>query len=159
MAKNGSLNRAGVAKDDGFYTTYDSIQEELNNYEDKFVDKTVLCNCDDPFESEFTKFFLRNFNYLRLKRLICTSYSGSVITGTQLSLFDDYDEPVKSSCGYVLDIKEVPMKNGRGVSDTDISVLLHQKGIVKRLNGNGDFSSDESIDCLKQSDIVVNGHV
>ena len=91
--------------------------------------------------------------------MICTSYSGSVITGTQLSLFDDYDEPVKSSCGYVLDIKEVPMKNGRGVSDTDISVLLHQKGIVKRLNGNGDFSSDESIDCLKQSDIVVNGHV
>ncbi|WP_296113240.1 adenine-specific methyltransferase EcoRI family protein [uncultured Limosilactobacillus sp.] len=60
MAKNGSLNRAGVAKDDGFYTTYDSIQEELNNYEDKFVDKTVLCNCDDPFEPEFTKFFLAN---------------------------------------------------------------------------------------------------
>lgn len=155
MAKNGSLNRAGVAKDDEFYTTYDSIQSELNHYENKFNGKVVFCNCDDPFESNFCKFFLRNFNYLKLKRLICTSYTGSMITGTQLSLFDNYDEPVENSYGYVLDITEIPMKNGRGVSDDDIRWLLHQKGVVKRLKGNGDFQSEESINYLKQSDIVV----
>lgn len=155
MAKNGSLNRAGVAKDDEFYTTYDSIQAELNHYEAKFSGKTVMCNCDDPFESNFCKFFLRNFNYLKLKRLICTSYTGSIITGTQLSLFDDYDEPVANFHGYVLDISKVPMKNGRGVSDSDIEWLLHQKGIVKRLKDNGDFQSEESISYLKKADIVV----
>lgn len=98
---------------------------------------------------------MNNSGYLKLKRLICTSYTGSMITGTQLSLFDNYDEPVENSYGYVLDITEIPMKNGRGVSDDDIRWLLHQKGVVKRLKGNGDFQSEESINYLKQSDIVV----
>lgn len=154
-AKNSSLNRAGVAKDDEFYTTYDAIQIELNHYEDKFRDKVVFCNCDDPFESNFTKFFLRNFNYLKLKRLICISYSGSMITGTQLSLFDNYNEPVESTRGYILDVSHVPMQNGRGVSDEDITRMLHQKGIVKRLSGNGDFRSKESLKYLKIADVVV----
>ena len=156
MAKNGSLNRAGVAKQDEFYTTYDSIQSEMNYFSDgTFEGKTVLCNCDDPFESNFTRFFLRNFNYLGLKRLICTSYAGSQVTGTQLSLFDDYNEPVTGSHGYVLDINKVPMANGRGVSDNDIDELLHTAGVVKRLKGNGDFQSKECIKYLKDSDIVV----
>lgn len=158
MAKNKNLSRAGVAKQDEFYTTYDSIQSEMNYFSDGvFEGKTVFCNCDDPFESNFTRFFLRNFNYLKLKRLICTSYSGSQMTGTQLSLFDDYDEPVTGSCsyGYVLDIDNVPMANGRGVSDEDIDTLLHTSNVVKRLNGNGDFESKECVEYLKQSDIVV----
>lgn len=155
MPKNNGLNEASKAKKDEFYTNYDVIQSELNYYPDQFEGKTVLCNCDDPFESNFAKFFLRNFNYLKLKRLICTSYAGSPVTGTQLSLFDDYNEPVSSQHGYVLDIKEVPMANGRGVSDNDISALLHQKGIVKRLKGNGDYASDECLKYLEQADIVV----
>lgn len=155
MPKNKGLNKAGKAKKDEFYTDYDVIQSELNYYEDKFAGKTVLCNCDDPFESNFAKFFLRNFNYLKLKRLICTSYAGSSMTGTQLSLFDDYNEPVSSQHGYVLDITNVPMSNGRGVSDADITTLLHQKGMVKRLKGNGNYASDECLNYLKQSDIVV----
>ena len=77
MAKNSSLNAASIAKQDEFYTRYEDIQNELNHYEKHFKGKTVLCNCDDPFESNFCKFFLRNFNYLGLKRLICTSYSTS----------------------------------------------------------------------------------
>ena len=155
MPKNEALHNAGKAKKDEFYTDYDVIQSELNYYEDKFAGKTVLCNCDDPFESNFAKFFLRNFNYLKLKRLICTSYAGSPMIGTRLSLFDDCNEPVSSQHGYVLDITKVPMRNGRGVSDADIATLLHQKGKVKRLKGNGDYASDECLNYLKQSDIVV----
>lgn len=155
MPKNAGLNKAGRAKKDEFYTDYDVIQSELNYYESQFEGKVVLCNCDDPFESNFAKFFLRNFNYLKLKRLICTSYAGSPVTGTQLSLFDDYDEPVTNEHGYVLDISEVHMSNGRGVSDIDIQTLLHTKGAVKRLKGNGDYASDECLEYLKQSDIVV----
>ena len=152
---NRNLHKARKAKNDEFYTNYDVIQSELNFYEKKFDGKTVLCNCDDPFESNFVKFFLRNFNYLKLKRLIGTSYAGSPVTDTQLSLFDDYNEPVSSQHGYVLDITNVPMSNVRGASDADIAALLHQKGVVKRLKGNGDYASDECLSYLKQSDIVV----
>lgn len=155
MARNKTLLKANTAKQDEFYTTYDAIQEELTYYEGQFEGKTVLCNCDDPFESNFAKFFLRNFNYLKLERLICTSYAGSPMTGTHLSLFDDYNEPVTNKHGYVLDISKVPMSNGRGVSDMDISALLHSKDAVSCLKGNGDYSSEECLNYLEQADIVV----
>lgn len=156
MAKNENLHKAKDAKKDEFYTQYEDIQNELNHYEQHFKGKTVLCNCDDPFESNFCKFFLRNFNYLGLKRLICTSYSTSPVIGQQLTLFDWMDEPVVRGNGYVMDIREVPMANGRGVSDADIDALLKSKKRgVKKLKGDGDFRSEECIEYLKQSDIVV----
>ena len=156
MAKNENLHKAKDAKKDEFYTQYEDIQNELNHYEQHFKGKTVLCNCDDPFESNFCKFFLRNFNYLGLKRLICTSYSTSPVIGQQLTLFDWMDEPVVQGTGYVMDIREVPMANGRGVSDADIDALLKSKKRgVKKLKGDGDFRSEECIEYLKQSDIVV----
>ena len=156
MAKNENLHKAKEAKNDEFYTQYDEIQQELNHYEDKFKGKTVLCNCDDPFESNFCKFFLRNFNYLGLKRLICTSYSTSPVIGQQLTLFDWMDEPVVQGNGYVMDIREVPMANGRGVSDSDIDALLKSKKRgVKKLKGDGDFRSEECIEYLKEADVVV----
>lgn len=156
MAKNENLHRAKDAKKDEFYTQYEDIQNELNHYEQHFKGKTVLCNCDDPFESNFCKFFLRNFNYLGLKRLICTSYSTSPVIGQQLTLFDWMDEPVVQGNGYVMDIHEVPMANGRGVSDADIDALLNSKRSgVKKLKGDGDFRSEECIEYLKQADIVV----
>ena len=154
--KNEGLSKARDAKKDEFYTAYEDIQAEMNHYEDKFQGKTVLCNCDDPFESNFCKFFLRNFNYLGLKRLICTSYSASPFIGQQLTLFDGADEPVVRGHGYVMDVKEVPMANGRGVSDEDIDALLKSKKRgVKKLKGDGDFRSEECIDYLKQADVVV----
>ena len=61
MAKNDGLSKAKDAKKDEFYTSYEDIQAEINHYEDKFAEKVVLCNCDDPFESNFCKFFLRNY--------------------------------------------------------------------------------------------------
>lgn len=127
MAKNENLHRATEAKNDEFYTQYEDIQSELNHYGDKFRGKTVLCNCDDPFESNFCKFFLRNFNYLGLRRLICTSYSTSPVVGRQMTLFDWVEEPVTAGYGYVMDISEVPMANGRGVSNDDIDRLLRSE--------------------------------
>lgn len=156
MARVDTLNKGRANKDDEFYTRYEDIQNELNHYEDDFNGKTVLCNCDDPFESAFCKFFLKNFNYLKLKRLICTSYSSSPVIGRQLSLFDDLDEPVVGGNGYVMDISDIPMENGRGVSDDDINKLLKSKKRgVKKLKGDGDFRSEECIEYLKQADVVV----
>lgn len=156
MASNTSLGKARTAKEDEFYTQYKDIQEEINHYEDKFYNKTVLCNCDDPFESNFCKFFLRNFNHLKLKRLICTSYTDSPFIGTQRTLFDYDNEPVERGHGYVMDISEVPMNNGRGVSDEDIDRLLKSETRgVRKLKEDGDFKSKECIEYLKQADIVV----
>lgn len=156
MSKNRNLHKAKDAKKDEFYTQYEDIQNELNHYEQHFKGKTVFCNCDDPFESNFCKFFLRNFNYLGLNRLICTSYSTSPVIGQQLTLFDWMDEPAVQGNGYVMDIREVPMSNGRGVSDADIDALLKSKKRgVKKLKGDGDFRSEECIEYLKQADIVV----
>ena len=153
---NTSLGKAKIEKNDEFYTKYEDIQAELNHYEEHFKGKTVLCNCDDPFESNFCKFFLRNFNYLGLKRLICTSYSTSPVVGTQMTIWDILDEPVQRGNGYVMDISEVPMANGRGVSDDDIDKLLKSKKRgVKKLKGDGDFRSEECIEYLNQADIVI----
>ncbi len=155
MSKCDNLHKAKNKKNDEFYTQYDDIQKELNHYEQHFKDKTVLCNCDDPFESNFCKFFLRNFNYLGLKRLICTSYNSSAFAGTQVSFFDLMDDDLQVGHGYVLDVSSVPMKNNRGVSDEDIDKLLRSKKAVKELKGNGDFRSPECIKYLEQADIVV----
>lgn len=88
---NSQLSAAKKAKNDEFYTRTTDIEHELVHYKDHFKGKVVLCNCDDPFESNFFKYFALNFNHLGLKRLIATCYSGSPITGGeyQPSLFDD----------------------------------------------------------------------
>lgn len=155
MARVDAFNKGRMAGDDEFYTRYEDIQSELNNYTNYFENKTVFCNCDDPYESNFCKFFLKNFNYLKLKRLICTSYFSSPVIATNISLYDENNNPVKKGHGYVIDITDVPMANGRGVSDDDIEKLLKsEKRGVKKLKGDGDFRSDECIEYLKQSDIV-----
>jgi len=157
MKKNDNLNVAKKQKRDEFYTSFDDIQLEVNHYERHFENKTVLCNCDDPFESQFCFFFLLNFNYLKLKRLICTSYSSSPIISEQLLLFDEEEQPLKRGCGYVIDITEpIAMENGEGVSEQDVQRLLKSKKRgVKKLKGDGDFRSEECIEYLKQADIVV----
>ena len=90
MAKssNKNLRQANKAKKDEFYTQLSDIEKELKHYKDKFKDKVVYCNADDPFESNFFKYFASNFNELGLKKLIATSYAGSPVVGGQLSLFD-----------------------------------------------------------------------
>lgn len=82
---NQSLHSAKAAKQDEFYTQYVDIQKEVEAYlefdPDTFRSKIVYCNCDDPFESNFFKYFAANFNKLGLKKLITTSYDGSPIAG------------------------------------------------------------------------------
>lgn len=156
MARVDAFNKGKFVKDDEYYTRYEDIQNELNNYKTDFKNKVVLCNCDDPYESNFCKFFLKNFNYLELKKLICTSYSGSPVICTQLSLFDDMDEPIVAKNGYVIEIESMPMKNGRGITDQDIlDLLTSKKRGVKKLKSNGDFRSKECMEYMLEADIVV----
>ena len=83
---NQTLQNAKRAQNDEFYTQLSDIENELRHYKDHFKDKVVFCNCDDPYESNFFKYFAMNFNYLGLKKLIATCYSGSPIANEQLSL-------------------------------------------------------------------------
>ena len=84
MKGNSILNHAKyTASTDEWYTPYETIEEELAHYTEQFRNKIVLCNCDDPFESNFTYYFLRNFNILGLKKLICTSFFDSKIDTIQ----------------------------------------------------------------------------
>ena len=161
MSGNSILNSAKYSSDntDEWYTTYDTIAEEIGHYISHFAGKTVLCNCDDPFESNFCYYFLKNFNKLHLKKLICTSYAGSKIdqikNNVQMSveMFWDTGEVVKVGQGYVLTITKVPGKDGEEASDLTIKKLLSKKGVVKRLEGSGDFRTEECIKYLKQCDI------
>lgn len=92
MAGNANLGKAKEAKNDEFYTQLRDIELELKHYKEHFKGKTVLCNCDDPYESNFFKYFAMNFNYLGLKKLIATCYVTSPVMYTQLALFEDMQQ-------------------------------------------------------------------
>ncbi|MBP5194294.1 MAG: modification methylase, partial [Clostridia bacterium] len=79
MAKSDTLRNARKEKNDEFYTQLIDIEKELKYYKSEFKDKIVFCNCDDPFESNFFKYFAMNFNHLGLKKLIATCYDNSPI--------------------------------------------------------------------------------
>lgn len=153
------MDEAKKNKDDEFYTQLKDIELELRHYKEQFKDKIVFCNCDDPFESNFFKYFAMNFNYLKLKKLICTCYDGSPIVGSQLSLFDFFDnEQIEQKrTAYKLEITEVSDLNNDGATDLyDVETLIkNQKNVLTKLRGNGDFRSKECIELLKESDIVV----
>lgn len=162
MANNAGLTNANKAKKDEFYTQLADIEVELKHYKKHFKGKTVLCNCDDPFESNFFKYFAMNFNYLGLKKLIATCYQGSPVIGEQfeqLSLFDilPSGDITPKKYPYKIEITEVVDANGDGAVDlTDIEYLLrNRKNALTLLSGDGDFRSDECIEILKQADIVV----
>lgn len=154
---NNNLNHARDARKDEFYTQLGDIAKELKYYKPYFKDKVVFCNCDDPYESNFFKYFALNFNAFGLKKLIATCYDGSPVQGNELPLiFEEVaNEPKKVA--YKVEITEVTDVNGDGaVNLTDVRYLLQNcKNVISMLKGNGDFRSDESIELLKQSDIVV----
>ena len=154
---NKNLNAAKTAKKDEFYTQLSDIERELQHYWPHFQGKTVLCNCDDPYESNFFKYFALRFNQLGLKKLICTCYDGSPVVGTQLSLFSLDKEGNEKKTAYKVEITEVPDVNGDGAIDlTDVELLIKDdKNVLSSLHGNGDFRSQECIELLKEADIVV----
>lgn len=152
--KNTNLQAAKNAKDDEFYTTYESIAKEIVHYKRHFKGKVVLCDCDDPFESNFCRYFLRNFNVLGLRRLICTSYGSSKVVATQALLFDEENEPLVAGHGYVLDVRSMG-KGDKEFSETHIEQFLATSKVIRRLKGDGDFRSPECVKYLKRADIVV----
>lgn len=156
MAKK-DLQAANKAKNDEFYTQLNDIQLELSHYKKDFKDKIVLCNCDDPYESNFFKYFALNFNALGLKKLIATCYDPSPIAGQQLNLFEDNNIEVKEKKAYKIEIEEILDANGDGsINLTDVEILLkNNKNVLTTLDGDGDFRSKECVELLKQSDIVV----
>ena len=151
------LAKAKDAKKDEFYTQLPDIEKELMHYKSYFRDKVVFCNCDDPYESNFFKYFALNFNALGLKKLMATCYNGSPVSGNELLLDfgDTVDDPKKIA--YKVEISEVTDCNGDGAVDlSDVRTLLqNDKNVISILKGNGDFRSAECIALLKEADIVV----
>ena len=125
--KNNNLHNAKRQKNDEFYTTRATVELELNHYKEHFRGKVVYCNCDDPIESEFTRYFAHKFEDWGLKKLISTGY--------------------KESGHGVMYVYEGD-KNGNLVPD-------RSEWKITELQGNGDFKSDECVELLKQADIVV----
>lgn len=154
---NKNLNAAKVAKKDEFYTQLSDIERELQHYWKHFRGKVVLCNCDDPYESNFFKYFALRFNQLGLKKLICTCYNGSPVTGNELAIhFDGFDDDEPKKIAYKVEITEVKDENGDGAVDlSDVQYLLKNDKNVLAILKTGDFRSQECIELLKEADIVV----
>ncbi|MCY4244356.1 MAG: adenine-specific methyltransferase EcoRI family protein [Gammaproteobacteria bacterium] len=137
IAKNKNLNRAKAAKKDEFYTQLPDIERELAHYKEHFHGKVVLCNCDDPRVSNFFNYFSRNFEFLRLKKLLTTCYKNQ-----ERDVFSRHDSERAISLEYCGD------RNQNRIPDPD------EIGI-KPLRGDGDFRSEECVALLREADIVV----
>ncbi len=176
MAGNSALNAALKAKQDEFYTQLGDIQNELKYYRSHFKGKTVLCNADDPFESNFFKYFALNFKKLGLKKLIATSYVSSPVAGTQFRYRVDKDG--QTSILFGDEVKEVaadvetydPTKHAYkavvtavrdatgsgGVEMVDVAELFKMgENTLTQLAGDGDFRSPECLALLDEADVVV----
>lgn len=158
-----NLSRAKVARADEFYTQLVDIENELRHYRDQLCGKTIFCNCDDPYESNFFKYFALNFNFLSLKKLIATSYVPSPIVGAQLPLFEiEGLKAVTDKEPFKIEINEVRDMTGDGaIGLDDVSELLKQDAnVATPLHADtqycaGDFRSAECVELLKEADIVI----
>jgi len=164
-----NLSKAKKKRKDEFYTLYRDIETEIAAYlefdADVFRGKVVYCNCDDPFESNFLRYFANKFKSDGIKKLIATSYAGSPIAQTQLQLplFEEFDNNKgKNKIAFRIEINEVSDLTKDGITNLDdVKWLLeHDKNASLTLNGDekyapGDFRSKECIKLLKEADIVV----
>ena len=156
MSDNKNLHKANKNKNDEFYTQLSDIEYELKHYREHFRDKVIFCNCDDPYESNFFKYFAMNFNTFGLKKLIATCYATSPIADKQISLFNEEKTGEKKKA-HKIEITEVSDLNGDGAVDlSDVELLIkNRKNTLTLLKGDGDFRSDECVELLKEADIVV----
>lgn len=168
MAGNSNLNDSARNKQDEFYTQLSLIENELKYYKEHFRGKIVFCNCDDPYESNFFKYFAMNFNSLGLKKLITTCYVTSPVSGDEFHYFVDGGgqlaflpvegaTPVQSDKHpYKVEITEVADENQDGRIDlADVEYLMrNRKNTMTLLDGDGDFRSPECVELLKQADII-----
>lgn len=134
---NKNLHKAKTEKKDEFYTQLSDIENELRHYTEHFKNKVILCNCDDPWVSNFFHYFSYNFEKLGLKKLVTTCYKSQ-----NADLFSDNTSEKAIFLEYTGD------KNGDNVPNPE------EIGI-KHLKGDGDFRSKECVELLKQADIVV----
>lgn len=147
--KNRGLNAAGKNKRDEFYTLLADIEAELPHYSSSFKGKTVLCNCDNPFDSNFFKFLVAHFEDYGIKKLIATCYSGCA------------EGPFVGDCGankaYKATVTRAQgLPSASRLSNSDLERLFEQKGnSLELLEGDGDFRSAECMGVLRESDIVV----
>lgn len=164
---NKNLSSAKKAKNDEFYTQYGDIQKEIEAYLDydpkSFKGQVVYCNCDDPYESNFFRYFVLNFKKLGLKRLITTSYKPSPVANSQLELLVD-DNTLPSSKGrpkitankFIINKVHDMDSNGEfNLSDVAEQLRANKGNEWTPLDGDGDFRSAECVELLKQADIVV----
>lgn len=135
---NSSLRNARVAKNDEFYTQLSTIENEVMHYRKHFKGKTVYLNCDDPRESNFFHYFSYNFERLGLKKLISSCYKNQ-----NFNLFSMHDKHEKAVW-----LEYTGEKDGGRVPTAEAIGVNHFKG-------DGDFRSEESIELLKEADIVV----
>ena len=159
---NANLSRAKNAKNDEFYTQWHDIEREVNAYLEFdpgiFRDKTILCPCDDPYESKFFKYFALHFNDFGLKKLIATCHKDFPIANTYLSLFaDESEEEGTAKKPHVIEVTESPdMNNGGAADSVDIELLLASSGNhLTRLKGNGDFRSEEVKRLRDGADFII----
>ena len=152
MAGNLNLNSAKTSRKDEFYSQLTDIEKEMRYYRKHFKGKTVLCNCDDPFESNFFKYFVLNFNRLGLKKLIATCYSTSPIAGNQLQYYEQsdgqlsfsFDEKCSESADSKRPYKAVVTKvydvtGDGGIDMVDVAELFKSgDNALTQLNGDGD---------------------
>jgi len=156
-----TFNKAKKDKADEFYTQLPDIEAEMRHYKEHFRNKVVFCNCDDPYESNFFKYFAINFNHLGLKKLIATCYADSFVEGKELPLFEEDRSREKGAEAnkrpYKIEITEVKDGNSDGAIDlSDVERLLKsEEHAPTLLKGDGDFRSPECMELLKEADIVV----
>ena len=137
VATNKTLQQAKKSKSDEFYTVLSDIEKELKHYKKHLEGKVVFCNCDDPRTSNFFHFFSYNFEKLKLNKLITTCYKSQ-----SMDLFSKHDKEQAIYLEYEGD------KNANKVPDPN------EIGI-KNLEGDGDFRSQECVDLLMKSDVVI----
>lgn len=134
-ATNKLLQKAKKSKSDEFYTQLCDIESELEHYKAHFKNKIVFCNCDDPRISNFFKYFSSNFEELGLKKVIASCYREQS---------EDLFNQASSERGFFYEYQNTPEQKSK----------LQTIQVIP-FKGDGDFRSAESIELLKQADIVV----
>lgn len=136
--ENDFLRKAKKNKNDEFYTRLEDIEKELQYYKEHFKDKTVFCNCDNPITSNFFRYFALNFKKLGLKKLISACY---VRQDYNLFNYEQYNEWKR---GFFYEY-----------TGLDVEIIKPTHEDVTYFNGDGDFRSKESVELLKQADVIV----
>ncbi|HEM2866572.1 TPA: DNA (cytosine-5-)-methyltransferase, partial [Streptococcus suis] len=135
---NSILNKAKYSGNntDEWYTDYKTVESEVQHYESQFIGKKVLCNCDNPYDSAFAKYFLKNFNRFNLKKLVCISYANSEIHSSE------------DGRGLILEIDEMSPAIIDCLDENKLFDMLVNDRKLRKLTGDGDFRSPESIKYL-----------